>query len=136
MITPSSSSLETLKNLFLTYRSFKATSMIMEVSEKQVESYIRPDGSCPFEEWMTSLRDQRARAKIRTRIGRVRLGNLGNCEPVGGGVLELKIDYGPGYRAYFGQVGTKLVVLLCGGDKSSQSEDIKRAIEYWEDYKK
>jgi putative addiction module killer protein len=110
--------------------------MIMEVSEKQVESYTRPDGSCPFEEWMTSLRDQRARAKIRTRIGRVRLGNLGNCEPVGGGVLELKIDYGPGYRVYFGQVGMKLVVLLCGGDKDSQSEDIKRAIEYWEDYKK
>ena len=74
--------------------------------------------------------------RIRTRIARVRLGNLGNCEPVGGGVLELKIDYGPGYRVYFGQVGTKLVILLCGGDKSSQTEDIRRAIEYWEDYKK
>jgi putative addiction module killer protein len=85
---------------------------------------------------MDSLRDKRARAKIRTRIGRVRLENLGKCEPVGGGVLELKIDYGPGYRVYFGQVGTKLVILLCGGDKSSQAEDIRRAIEYWEDYKK
>ena len=108
----------------------------MDVSEKQVESYVRADGSCPFEDWMTSLRDQRARARIRTRIDRVQLGNLGNCEPVGGGVSELKIDYGPGYRVYFGQVGTKLVILLCGGDKSSQSEDIKKAIEYWEDYKK
>ena len=108
----------------------------MEVSERQVENYERPDGSCPFEEWLTSLRDQRARAIIRTRIARVRLGNLGNCEPVGAGVLELKIDYGPGYRVYFGQVGTKLVILLCGGDKSSQPEDIRRAIEYWEDYKK
>ena len=107
----------------------------MEVSEKQVENYLRSDGNSPFEDWMDSLRDKRARAKIRTRIARVRLGNFGNCEPVGGGVLELKIDYGPGYRVYFGQVGTKLVILLCGGDKSSQSEDIRRAIEYWEDYK-
>jgi putative addiction module killer protein len=56
--------------------------------------------------------------------------------PVGAGVLELKIDYGPGYRVYFGQVGMKLVILLCGGDKSSQAEDIRRAIEYWGDYKK
>jgi putative addiction module killer protein len=90
----------------------------------------------PFEDWMSSLRDQRARAKIRTRIARVRLGNLGDCESVGSGVLELKIIYGPGYRVYFGQVGVKLVILLCGGDKSSQPEDIRRAIEYWEDYKK
>lgn len=108
----------------------------MEVSAREVENYIRPDGSCPFENWMASLRDQRARARIRTRIGRIRLGNLGNCEPVGSGVSELKIDYGPGYRVYFGQVGMKLVILLCGGDKSSQSEDIKQAIEYWEEYKK
>ncbi len=85
---------------------------------------------------MGSLRDQRAKARIRTRIARVRLGNLGNYEPVGNGVLELKISYGPGYRVYFGQVGVKLVILLCGGDKSSQAEDIRRAIEYWEDYKK
>jgi len=64
------------------------------------------------------------------------LGKLGNCEPVGAGVLELQIDYGPGYPVYFGQVGTKLVILLCGGDKSSQPEDIRMAIEYWEDYRK
>jgi putative addiction module killer protein len=108
----------------------------MEVSERQVENYEAPDGRCPFEEWLTSLRDKKARAIIRTRIGRVRLGNFGNCEPVGAGVLELKIDYGPGYRVYFGQAGTKIVILLCGGDKSSQAEDIRRAIEYWEDYSK
>jgi len=108
----------------------------MEVSEKQVENYVRPDGRCPFDDWMDSLRDQRARGKIHTRIARVRLGNLGECKPVGDGVLELIIDYGPGYRIYFGQVGPKLVILLCGGDKSSQSEDIRKAIEYWEDYKK
>lgn len=108
----------------------------MEVSEKQVESYVRSDGTCPFNDWIDALRDRRARAIIRTRIGRVRLGNLGNCELVGNGVMELKIDYGPGYRVYFGQVGTKLVILLCGGDKSSQAKDIKNAIEYWADYNK
>jgi putative addiction module killer protein len=99
--------------------------MLMEVSKKQVENYTRPDGSCPFEDWMTSLRDQKARAKIRARIARVRLGNLGDCEPVGAGVLELKVDYGPGYRVYLG-LGTKLVILLCGGDKSSCLHDIRR----------
>ena len=108
----------------------------MEVSEKQVENYERPDGSCPFDDWMDSLRDQRARARIWARIVRVRLGNVGDCESVGGGVLELKIDYGAGYRVYFGQAGIKLVILLCGGDKSSQGEDIRRAIEYWAEYKK
>lgn len=108
----------------------------MEVSETEVENYVRADGSCPFNDWITSLRDRQGRARIRTRIARVRLGNLGDCEPVGSGVLELKIDYGPGYRVYCGQVGAKLIILLCGGDKSSQSEDIRKAIEYWEDYKK
>jgi putative addiction module killer protein len=107
----------------------------MEASERQVENYLRPDGSCPFDDWLNSLRDSRARARIRTRIGRVRLGNLGDCRPVGAGVLELIIDYGPGYRVYLGQVGMKLVILLCGGDKSSQTGDISKAIEYWEDYK-
>ena len=108
----------------------------MEASEKEVESYVCPDGSCPFNEWLASLRDQQARARIRARINRVRLGNLGDCKSVGGGVWELRVDYGPGYRVYFGMVGSKLVILLCGGDKRSQSNDIKNAIEYWEDYKK
>jgi len=107
----------------------------MEASERQVENYIRPDGSCPFDDWLNSLRDSRARARIRTRIARVRLGNLGECKPVGGSVLELIVDHGPGYRIYIDQAGTKLVILLCGGDKSSQREDIRKAIEYWEDYK-
>ena len=65
------------------------------------------------------------------------IGKLGaTANQLGSGVLELKVNYGPGYRVYFGQVGTKLVILLCGGDKSSQNEDITRAMEYWEDYKK
>jgi putative addiction module killer protein len=107
----------------------------MEASERQVENYVRSDDSCPFEDWIGSLRDRRARAIIRARIGRVRLGNLGDCKPVGSGVPELIVDFGPGYRVYLGQVGMRLVILLCGGDKSSQTEDIRKAIEYWEDYK-
>ena len=108
----------------------------MEVSEKEVRTYLRPDGTCPFNDWLESLRDRQARARIRARINRVRLGNLGDCKSVGSGVSELRIDYGPGYRVYFGIAETKLVILLCGGDKSSQSGDIREAIEYWEDYKK
>lgn len=108
----------------------------MEVSEKEVRTYLRPDGTCPFNDWLESLRDRQTRARIRARINRVRLGNFGDCKSVGKGVSELRIDYGPGYRVYFGIAGTKLVILLCGGDKSSQSGDIRKAIEYWEDYKK
>lgn len=108
----------------------------MEGSERVVETYVDPNGRCPYEEWLRSLRDKKTRAIIRTRITRLRLGNLGDYSAVGGGVLELRIDYGPGYRVYCGEIAKKLVVLLCGGDKSSQSNDIKRAIEYWEDYKK
>lgn len=108
----------------------------MEVSEKEVRTYLRPDGTCPFNDWLESLRDRQTRARIRARINRVRLGNFGDCKSVGRGVSELRIDYGPGYRVYFGIAGTKLVILLCGGDKTSQSGDIRKAIEYWEDYKK
>ncbi len=61
-------------------------------------------------------------------------GNLGDCSVVGAGVYEMRIHFGPGYRVYFGQEGTHIIVLLCGGDKSTQAKDIKRAQEYWADY--
>ena len=83
-----------------------------------------------------NLRDMRAKQKIISRLARVRAGNIGPTEPVGTGVQELKIHYGPGYRLYFGQHGSEIVILLCGGDKSSQDADIKKAKEYWEEYKK
>ncbi len=108
----------------------------MEAIERVVETYVDADDRCPFKEWLASLRDKKARARVRSRIAHLRLGNLGDFDSVGGGVLELRIHYGPGYRVYCGEVGKKLVILLCGGDKSSQGNDIKRAIEYWEDYKK
>ncbi len=108
----------------------------MDAYPRELRFYLTDNGWSPFKEWLDSLKDVKGRAKIRVRLDRVRLGNFGDYQEVGEGVQELRIDYGPGYRVNFGQVGTKLVILLCGGDKSSQSEDIRKAIEYWEDYKK
>jgi putative addiction module killer protein len=80
-----------------------------------------------FSRWLRDLRDIRARAKIVARIDRLALGNPGDIAPVGGGVSEMRIHYGPGYRVYFVQRGDAVVVLLCGGDKGSQSSDIATA---------
>lgn len=80
-----------------------------------------------FSRWMSDLRDHRARAKIAARIDRLALGNPGDVEPVGEGVSELRIHYGPGYRVYFVRRGNTLIILLCGGDKSTQSKDIRVA---------
>lgn len=80
-----------------------------------------------FAKWFRRLRDRQARARILVRIRRLSLGILGDARPTGGGISELRIDYGPGYRVYFLQRGPTLVILLGGGDKSSQQRDIKRA---------
>ena len=76
----------------------------------------------------------RGRAQIHSRLNRIRLGNFDDCKAVGSGVYELRIDVGPGYRLYLAKVGYAAVLLLCGGDKSTQTSDIIRAKEYWEDY--
>ncbi len=81
-----------------------------------------------FAAWFAGLRDHEARARILARIRRLSLGNPGDARPVGGGVSEMRIDYGPGYRVYFVRRGPVLVVLLCGGDKRTQDRDIARAI--------
>jgi putative addiction module killer protein len=80
-----------------------------------------------FDRWLRGLRDRQARARILVRIDRLAAGNPGDIRPVGGGVSEMRIDYGPGYRVYLMQKGTVLVVLLAGGDKSTQVADIARA---------
>jgi putative addiction module killer protein len=79
--------------------------------------------------WFSNLRDRRAKARIDTRIRRLSLGNPGDVKPVGAGVFELRIDYGPGYRIYFIHLGSTLIVLLAGGDKRTQQQDITQAIE-------
>ena len=87
---------------------------------RQTEVYAR---------WFRGLRDRQARARIDNRIRRLSLGNPGDVRPVGEGVSEIRIDYGPGYRVYFVQRGGALIVLLAGGDKDSQERDIRRSLE-------
>ncbi len=108
----------------------------MEAQEKTILTYVKADGNAPFNDWLEALRERKARAIIRTRINRVRLGNLGDCKSLGEGVSELRIKFGAGYRVYFGQEGDTIIILLSGGDKSSQDKDIKQAKKYWKDYQR
>ncbi len=87
-----------------------------------------------FDKWFRQLKDTRAAARIQIRLDRLAAGNPGDVKPVGGGISELRIDYGPGYRVYYQQRGDVLIVLLYGGDKSSQAKDIKRARELAEEW--
>jgi putative addiction module killer protein len=80
-----------------------------------------------FASWLANLRDRRARARIQARIDRLEVGNPGDVKPVGGGISEMRIDHGPGYRVYFVERGATLVILLAGGDKRTQSRDIATA---------
>ena len=82
-----------------------------------------------FDHWFSGLRERRAAMRVQARIDRAEEGNFGDCEPVGEGVSEMRIHYGPGYRVYFTQRGHELVILLAGGDKSSQTKDIKAALD-------
>lgn len=107
----------------------------MLVTPKEIVAFRAKDGRVPFEDWLDELDDKRAVARMLARLARVRQGGLGDCRPVGEGVCELRVDYGPGYRIYFGQKGQTLVVLLCGGDKRSQDRDIRLAKQYWHEFK-
>ncbi|HWQ33971.1 MAG TPA: type II toxin-antitoxin system RelE/ParE family toxin [Blastocatellia bacterium] len=90
--------------------------------------------SAPFREWLKNLNDHEAEARIHVRLTRLRAGNPGDVKSVGGGVSELRIDYGPGYRVYFMSSSTELILLLCGGDKTTQAADIECAYRYRDDY--
>ena len=105
------------------------------MSSFELRYYQRANGEQPFTEWLEGLRDQEARARILSRLARAAVGNLGDVEPVGEGVLELRIDWGPGYRVYFARLGQVLILLLLGGDKKTQRRDIKHAKAYFENYK-
>jgi putative addiction module killer protein len=83
--------------------------------------------SATFDRWLRKLKDRRAAARVLDRIVRLADGNPGDVKPVGGGVSELRIDYGPGYRVYYLRRGNRVILLLCGGDKSSQQRDIETA---------
>lgn len=83
--------------------------------------------SADFDAWLRKLRDSEAKARILMRVERLSFGNAGDVKPVGGGISEMRIDHGPGYRVYFKKQGDRIAVLLCGGDKSTQKADIIRA---------
>lgn len=102
----------------------------------QVLRYVTAAGKDVLGEWLAGLKDVQARARINARIGRLAVGNFGDCKPLQKGVSELRIDWGPGYRVYFAMAERACVLLLCGGDKRKQRADIKRAVGYWEDYKR
>jgi|SRR5882672_11243660 len=106
----------------------------MDTQLKEIRYYHTLDGTCPFLEWFARLKDREAQARIDARLARLRSGNPGDVKIVGGGVSELRVDYGPGYRVYFAMAGKKLVVLLYGGDKRNQAADIRQAKKYWADY--
>ena len=108
------------------------------MNETQIEllEYLTESNRNPFREWLEGLRDRQARAKIRVRLNRIRLGNFGDCKSVGRGVSELRVPYGPGYRVYFGRKSNMVVILLNGGSKKTQSKDIALAQEYWADYRR
>lgn len=108
----------------------------MAVQPREIQRYITSEGKVPFAEWLDSFRDIKTQTIINKRLDRVSRGNLGDYRSVGEGVYELKIDYGSGYRIYFGQIDTTIVLLLCGGDKSTQTRDILKAIEYWLEYRR
>jgi len=102
----------------------------------EVFRYQTEDGKEPMTDWLLSLRDKQAQAKIRVRLKRLEAGSFGDCDPVGEGVQELREHLGAGYRVYFARHGQAVVILLCGGSKKTQATDIKTAKEYWQDWKR
>ncbi len=93
------------------------------------------DGKVPFEEWYDSLRDKVTKVRVRRRLDRIELGNFGDTESVGEGIYELRLHFGAGYRVYFARLGNTVIVLIGGGDKSSQKKDIAQAKALWRQYK-
>lgn len=100
-----------------------------------LRNYVSPTGKAPFLEWLHGLKDSVTRVRIRRRLDRLELGNFGDCKSVGDGVSELRLSFGAGYRIYFAEHDHDIIILLCGGDKGSQKQDIKTAKLYWSELK-
>ncbi len=101
----------------------------------ELRHYLTRKGRDPFGEWLSGLRDLNAVARIEVRLARLERCLFGDCEPIGEGLSELRIHWGPGYRIYFGREGSALILLLCGGDKRTQAKDIQDAKNFWNDHK-
>lgn len=104
--------------------------------EKTVVFYQDGTGREPFTEWIEGFRDERDRRRILQRVFRMESNNYGDFKSLRGGVYELRLHFGAGYRVYFSEDGNTIVVLLCGGDKSTQKKDIEKAKDYWKEYKR
>jgi putative addiction module killer protein len=101
----------------------------------EIRHYLNRSSKDIFDEWLSSVNDVHAQAKIAVRLNRIAAGNFGDCKRLREGLCELRIDWGPGYRIYYAMLGSARVLLLCGGDKRSQTSDIQRALTYLRDYK-
>jgi putative addiction module killer protein len=101
----------------------------------EIREYVGVDGTSPDARWFNNLNAQAA-AKVTMAVTRMAQGNLSNAKSVGAGLQEYRIDFGPGYRIYFGRDGDRLVILVGGGTKKRQQEDIRRAVGFWTDYKR
>jgi putative addiction module killer protein len=101
-----------------------------------IQFYRTAEGESPFLNWVRRLKDSQIKQRIQARLTRLESGNLGQHRFVAGALLELKIDYGPGFRVYCGMDGETLMIVLCGGDKTTQQKDIDLAKGYWDDYKR
>jgi putative addiction module killer protein len=102
----------------------------------EIIHYQDEAGRLPFQEWMERLRDKQAKARIAARLRQLEMGNIGDAKAVGEGVIELRIHVGAGYRVYCSPFGQHWIVLLCGGDKGSQTRDIDRAKSFWSEWKR
>jgi putative addiction module killer protein len=105
----------------------------MPSAQRRLAAYVAVRGRSPFRDWVLGLKDVVGKAAVFHRLDRLAQGNAGDCKRVGA-IYELRLHHGPGYRVYFGQEGPLLVILLTGGDKSTQTRDLKTAQEYWHDY--
>ena len=106
------------------------------VNEREIKKLELQSGLVPFDEWFDALHDRKMQAAVDARLTRVRAGNFGDCKSVGDGVFELRIALGPGLRVYYGLQGQRVVILLGGGDKSTQARDIRRAQQLWQQFTK
>ncbi len=108
--------------------------MVRKTYPRELVNYQTTDGQEPFSEWFYSLRDKQTQRRVSARLLRVEEGNLGDHASVGDDVWELRLFFGAGYRIYYAEEGDRIILLLSGGDKSSQSRDIERAKVYWKEY--
>jgi putative addiction module killer protein len=102
----------------------------------EIVDYLTPEGRDPYQAWLAALSDRVAKVQILARVQRMAGGNFGDCKPLAGGVWELRINHGPGYRVYYARSGNRVVLLLTGGDKRRQQADIATALNYWKDWQR